>query len=126
MNPRESDATMERNSPGGGTPGMLPAIARPDGRIYQPRKVVAHAVIDGDELLEGVVVFGTHDPDRALPLASEYVAWQIDSGYAPADPEPVWWRDGYASGHRTWMRDEKTGRAGVWFRKIVEAQGEPA
>lgn len=38
----------------------LPAITRPDGKVYQPRKIVTVPMGDGDELT-GIVVFGTHD-----------------------------------------------------------------
>jgi hypothetical protein len=97
-----------------------PAIKRPDGTIYRPRKITANAVTDEDEILCGVVVFGTHDIARAQPLADSYVAWQLDGRMSAVDPRTVWWRDGFACGQRSWLTDEKHGRAGVWFRDIVE------
>jgi hypothetical protein len=103
------------------TQTQLEPIERPDGRLYQPRKLAAHAVSGEDDFLSGVVVFGTHDPANALPLAAEYVTRQLGKGYAPAGPRAVWWRDGFESGHRCWLDDDRAGRAGVWFREIVEA-----
>jgi hypothetical protein len=99
----------------------LPPITRPDGRLYRPRKVVACAVNDGDDLIGGVVVFGTHDVERAARLAQDFTDWQIGRGYAPAVPLTVWWRDAMCSGQRTFEYDEKRGRAGVYFTEIVEA-----
>jgi hypothetical protein len=97
-----------------------PAIQRPDGSLYRPRKVTASAVADGDELLCGVIVLGTHDVQRAQPMADRYVAWQLDDRLVAADPLPGWWRDGFDGGQRRWVTDEKRGRAGVWFREVVE------
>jgi len=103
------------------TPDSPPgAIARPDGTPYRPRRVTANAVNDEDELLSGVMVLGTHDLGRAQPLADDYVTWQLGAGYVAVDPVAGWWRDGYSSGRRCWVPDEKHGRAGVWFREITE------
>lgn len=99
-------------------------ITRPDGKPYRPRKVVAHAIVDEDGLLCGVMVLGTHDVTRAQALADWYAVWQLGSGHAAAGPRPGWYRDGYECGHRCWVTDEVHGRAGVWFRKITE-RGEP-
>jgi hypothetical protein len=93
----------------------LPAIARQDGRIYQPRKIVAEAVSGEDEILTGVMVLGTHDPERALPLAADYIRWQLGRGYRPVYKGGGWWRDGFEGGRRVWLTDERRGRAGVWF-----------
>jgi hypothetical protein len=101
----------------------LAPIKRPDGRTYHPRKLTAHALSGEDDFLSGVVVFGTHDPGQALPLAAEYVTWQLGKGYAPAGPRAVWWRDGFESGRRCWLDDDKAGRAGVWFCEITEVPG---
>lgn len=101
-------------------------ITRPDGRLYRPRKVAAYAVTDPDDgdSLAGVMVLGTHDADRAKPLADSYAAWQLGSGYSAADPLAGWWRDGFAGGRRCWVDDPVTGRAGIWFREIIEAATE--
>lgn len=99
----------------------LTPITRPDGSIYRPRKLIAHAVTSHGDELTGVVVFGTHDIEVAQPLADDYVAWLIDKGHRAAGPGTVWWRDGINGGERTWVLDDKRGRAGVWFSEIVEA-----
>ena len=101
-------------------------IARPDGRVYRPRKVTANAVVDGDDLLTAVIVLGTHDVGRAQPLADSYAAWQLGNGYRAVDPLAGWWRDGFYCGHRAWITDPVKGRAGVWFREIVESNWSPA
>ena len=98
----------------------LKSIMRPNGRPYRPRKLTAHPVTGYDEE-DRVVVFGTHDPAVAQPLADRCVARFIDSGYRAADPVLVWWRDGMDGGRRRWVTDEIGGRAGVWFRELVEA-----
>lgn len=99
----------------------LPAISRPNGKPYRPRELVACAVTDTayDELA-GVVVLGTHDPGTAQALADNYVQWQLGSRHRAVDPVLVWWRDGFSGGSRAWVTDEIHGRAGVWFREIVE------
>ena len=95
-------------------------IQRPDGRPYRARKLVAYSVTDEDEIVAGAVVFGTHDPQRAQSLAQEVIDRDLGGGYMPADPSLVWWRDGFVGGHRSWVTDEKRGRAAVWFRQIHE------
>lgn len=102
-------------------PDLSAPITRPNGKVYRPRKLVACAVSDEDSCLIGVVVFGTHTLTAEVQeMADRYVAWQIDGGYAPANPAPVWWRDGFNCGQRQWMDDCVTGRAGLWFQEIVE------
>lgn len=96
-----------------------PPVQRQDGRWYRPRKLVACAVTE-DEELAGVVVLGTHSPRAAQALADSYAAWQLGSSYRAADPANVWWRNGYDGTGRGWVTDETHGRAGVWFRQIVE------
>jgi hypothetical protein len=95
-------------------------ITRPNGKPYRPRKLVAYAVTDEDEILSGAVVFGTHDPARARDLADELVSRDLGSEYVPVDPVAVWWRDGFDSGRHCWITDEEHGRAGVWFREVAE------
>jgi hypothetical protein len=94
--------------------------------LCHPRKVIAYGVYDADECPVGVVVFGTHDIARATVLAGAFVQCDLlDSGYAPAEPACVWWRDGFESGRRGWITDEARGRPGVWFQKIVELPARP-
>jgi hypothetical protein len=97
----------------------LPVIQRPDGSLYRPRQVTAHAVCDDDEFLSGVMILGTHDVPRAQRFADRYAA-HLEAGYTAADPVTGWWRDGFEGGQRRWVTDEKRGRAGVWFRQIAE------
>jgi hypothetical protein len=96
-------------------------VTRPDGRTYRSRKVIAYAVVDGDEFLCGVTVLGTHDAAQAKPLADSYATWQLGAGYAAADPVTGWWRLGFETGGLRWLDDPVKGRAGVWFRRVVEA-----
>jgi hypothetical protein len=101
---------------------QLPPIERPNGKLYRPRKVIAYGVYDADECPVGVVVFGTHDADRAGALAESFVKCDLlDSGYVPVNPSRVWWRDGFDGSARAWITDEEHGRAGVWFRELAEA-----
>jgi hypothetical protein len=97
----------------------LPAIERPNGKLYRPRKLVACPVSDQYDEIAAVVVFGTHDPDRAQALADSLARRDVDSGYVAANPGRVWWRDGFECGQRTWAVDDEHGRAGVLF-EIVE------
>lgn len=99
---------------------MPETITRPNGKPYRPRKVTAEAIVDDDGVECGVVVLGTHDTARAQALANEYVARHVDSRDVAACPEPGWYRLGVDSGTFCWVTDEEHGRAGVWFREIVE------
>jgi hypothetical protein len=101
-------------------PDTMTTLTRPNGKPFRPRKVVAHAVTDTDDLLSGVMVLGTHDIPRAQKLADQYIPYWLESGYTAADPLTGWWRDGFDCGQRRWIRDEEHGRAGVWFREVVE------
>ena len=101
---------------------MSEVITRPNGRPYRPRKVVAREVADAEEMTSGVMVLGTHDIERARKLADKCAAAWVDGGYVAAEPEAGWFREGYEYGRPMWLRDEVHGRAGVWFREIVEAR----
>jgi hypothetical protein len=106
-------------------PGAGEAIARPDGRLYRPRKVAGYAVNDEDGLVCGIMILGTHDVDRAKLLADSSAASWVDYGHVAAHPVTGWWRDGFSGGRRCWVDDPVSGRAGVWFREIVE-RSDPA
>lgn len=96
----------------------LPAIIRPNGKTYRPRKVIVEPwEIDGAAYgwESGVIVFGTHDVEVAQPLA-DVVCKGFDPDYVAVGAKPIWYRDGYENGERVWMDDEVRGRAGVWFR----------
>ena len=98
----------------------LAPITRPDGRVYRPLKIAAYAVADEDEFLSGVTVLGTHDMTVAQQMADEYAAWQLGSGSVALEPETGWFREGFESGRRMWIRDPAKGRAGVMFHGIRE------
>jgi hypothetical protein len=100
---------------------VLTAIRRPDGRLYQPRKVIAWPLAGDDEVTSGVMVLGTHDIERARKLADEALADWTDGGCTAAGPETGWFREGYESGRRVWVRDNVRGRAGVLFRRLAES-----
>lgn len=99
---------------------MPDSMTRPNGKPYRARSVTANAVADEDGDLCGVIVLGTHDIARAQPLATDYARWQLGEGFKAASPLTGWYRDGFEGGRRRWITDEVRGRAGVWFREIVE------
>jgi hypothetical protein len=101
--------------------GVLPPVRRPHGGFYRPRKLVAEQVIHDGEFAE-VLVFGTHNPDLARPLADQLVEREYGSTYRAVAPLPGWWRDGIVRGERTWLTDEEHGRAAVLFRRIEETE----
>jgi len=102
------------------SPAPLAPVTHPDGRVYWPRKIIAYPVADYDEMTSGVMVLGTHDVERARVLADQCAAAWVGGGYAAVDPVAGWYREGYESGQRRWIRDETKGRAGVWWSEIVE------
>lgn len=104
----------------------LPAIRRPDGRPYRPKKVVARPWYEdcaGVGLSCGVVVLGTHDVGRARELAEDCCARWYDLPRA-VWPEVGWYRLGYsgARGEQSWVDDPVRGRAGVLFQASGESE----
>ena len=93
-------------------------IMRPNGKLYHPRRVVAHVVGEEDE---GVLILGTHDLARAQILADQMAEYVAGKGYVAVGPWTGWFRDGFRAGRREWVTDEERGRAGVCFQEIVEA-----
>lgn len=98
----------------------LPPVRRQDGRMYWPRKITAHVLAGEDEVICGVLVTGTHDEARALPLARDLVTRELGGGYGPVLSGCGWWRDGFGGGRRCWVTDEERGAAGVLFGRIEE------
>lgn len=101
---------------------VLPVIMRPNGKPYRPRKVTGHAVADEDDFVIAVIVLGTHDAERARPLAEDCVRAWVDDGYTAAKPEAGWWRNGFEWGELCWINDEVRGRAGVRFEAVEASQ----
>lgn len=78
-------------------PGVrLPAITRPNGKAYRPRKIEAYPIgEDGD--VEEVAVLGTHDVACATGYADDLVRHYVDSGYTVRYERLVWWRSTWGS-----------------------------
>ena len=95
-----------------------PAIVRPNGKFYRPRKI-AVMPWENDDAADGwkagVLVFGTHDVALAQSLA-DAACKQIEREFVATSPRPVWYRDGFENGERTWIHDDVRGRAGISFR----------
>lgn len=111
-----------------------PAIQRPNGRWYQPRSIrVDSWENDGwadYPNLCGAVVLGTHDVERARPLAEKHIRDQFDDDLCAIKPEVGWWRLGldltcYGSDGYMWVRDRERGAAGVWWSADYPTGGDP-
>lgn len=102
----------------------LPPIPRPHGGLYRPRKLTVgtwdnEGAYDRDGWAgwagwAGCYVLGTHDIDTARPLAEEECRFTFGTQYV-IKPQRVWIRDGFESGERRWVHDERRGRAAVQF-----------
>jgi len=104
----------------------LPAIERPNGKLYRPRKITAEGMGSEDEICS-IVVFGTHDPAFAKlhaiaeaerlaneTYSNEYRLELTDGG------APVWYRQDLShfednQPHYCFCDDPERGRAGVRF-----------
>ena len=98
--------------------GSLPTIRRPNGKVYRPRKIVVEPWENDDYLAEysvGVLVFGTHDIDRARPLANDFIKSQWGNELWAMNPFRTWVRNGFADGGTARFHDEERGRACVQF-----------
>jgi hypothetical protein len=94
-------------------PEPLPPITRPNGKLYRPRMIKAAAWDDTSGDLGGVFVLGTHDIERARPLAVRAIQAWHDSSMTAVRPELRWVRSGIANGEPTWLDDPVRGRAAV-------------
>jgi hypothetical protein len=93
----------------------LPAVTRPNGKLYRPRKLHAVLLNVEDNRDEEVVVLGTHDVLTATVLAvSEVDSW--DFGFEPADPVLSWYRQSIRNGDPFYEYDEIRGAACVVFQ----------
>lgn len=98
-----------------GAAAPLPVVIRPNGKPYQPRKVIAEPWENswGDEAC-GVMVLGTHDIERARAHAEQIIQFG-----EPGDPYVGWYRDSFNDcGERAWIDDPVRGRAGVIFTAV--------
>lgn len=106
-----------------------PAITRPNGKVYRPRKIVAEFTFDDYSSSEsGVLVFGTHDIHIARRLAFNLVN-SYDSSLMAVDYHQTWLYRTIRNGDIHFEYDPVFGRAAVEFRELVEvplAQGFPA
>ena len=97
----------------------LDPIARPNGKLYRPRKVaVTQWENEGwPDDSASVVVLGTHDVEAARTAAEAWIRWWYDPEFVATKPEVGWFRLGYggSQGEMQWHRDEVRGRAGVMF-----------
>lgn len=90
----------------------LPAIERPNGKLYRPRRIRVTGwdnIYDHDYAWQ-VAVLGTHDVDVAREFAPQ--------GYhCPhlINPTLGWIRLGMCHGEPTWLNDEVRGAACVIF-----------
>lgn len=106
------------------TESAIPPVIRPNGKPYRPRKLVAYAWEDYDNCRSGVVVLGTHDPERARELASSSARYWYGTAYI-VEPARVWWHDGIEHGERRWQHDAVRGRAGVCFTASDDPEETP-
>jgi len=95
---------------------------RPNGKAYRPRKPGLRAQAWENhgghrDQSQGVIVFGTLDPERARALAQECCAsWYGDADlYELIEIRPGWYRDTFSYLGRTFVLDEERGSAGVMF-----------
>lgn len=101
---------------------MSETFTRPNGKAYRPRKPGLRAQAwenhgHHDDERQGVIVFGTLDPERARTLAQECCAsWYGDTDlYELIEITPGWYRDTFSYVGRTFVQDEERGSAGVMF-----------
>lgn len=98
----------------------LPAIIRPNGKIYQPRKVRG-ILLDGPELNgpESCLIAGTHDIERARKFAVRLIK-EYDSYWTAGDAVLTWQRPVIRNYDRSYEYDTVRGAAGVMFEMIEE------
>lgn len=93
----------------------LPAIERPNGKLYRPRKISARILADEDGIESSVLVTGTHDIGRALIIARAVAHQCVGADCEPGSPELGWWREAIRNHDPFWEWDEARGAAGVMF-----------
>lgn len=91
----------------------LPAIMRPNGKIYQPR-LIRTELIDDEDHWPFVVVLGTHDIEFAGPYAQKMIDY-TESGLVTRPIGPVWYRHTIRDYETCWTWDDVHGSAGILF-----------
>lgn len=97
---------------------LLPAILRPNGESYRPRKLTAVLWHDGPyhaPIQRGVYVYGTHDIAVAYPLAAEMVQREFGPELNAIWPDRCWVGKRPARNSKSFVliRDDMHGRAAV-------------
>jgi hypothetical protein len=95
----------------------LPAIIRPNGKVYRPRKIRAIYCENQYGRRDDVFVLGTHDLSGALEFAAGEARYRIGHSEFLMDAlgEIGWWRESIDRGERVVIRDDVRGAAGVRF-----------
>ena len=104
----------------------LPAIQRPNGKLYRPRKIAAIGLGNEDEITH-ILVFGTHDKAFAEThamaegqrICSEFYSSDYELRISGAGKQG-WYRRDLAtfdegSPYYVFAEDPEKGRAGVMF-----------
>jgi hypothetical protein len=95
----------ETQAPADPVAAELPEITRPNGKPYRPRKLVAYAVNDADLEVGGAVVFGTHDPAKAHPLADVLITLHVLAASLGLDLEAAWKAKAAVIAGRPWREN---------------------
>jgi hypothetical protein len=91
-------------------------VVRPNGKVYQPRKIRAEVLGDGWTGEEFVVVLGTHTVEEAAPYAQAALDNSpLSGGYPSQDWTRGWWRKTIRDGEPYFGWDDVHGAAGVMF-----------
>jgi len=113
----------------------LPAITRPNGKVYQPRKIAIETLGNEDELTH-LIIFGTHDVRFAhlrAAEAAEEIADEFYGGRYQLDVDDAgqkgWYKKtlcGFDDDTPIYyfLHNEEKGRAGVRF-SVEEIELEP-
>jgi hypothetical protein len=98
----------------------LPAIQRPNGKLYRPRVITSEFWVDDEEIESGVIVLGTHDFGVARYEAFKLLENWEGGGWVAVDPERRWLRKVIRRHSYMFENYPDTGRACVWFRGLHE------
>lgn len=101
-----------------------PAIKRPNGKLYRPRKIVAEFFYE-DEIEAGIWVFGTHDGSLSRKLASDLLL-TYDKGLMATSAYTLWVSRVIRNGTVMYEQDDEHGRAAVCFPELAEVPYAPS